>query len=169
MTKHPATLYGKEETAMKNKNNAGFSLVEVLVAIVLLGTLVVPICSSLMLTFRLNEKTDTLLQSQLDVSSAAETLMAVGIDEDLISKTLRDNFGTYSASTEPFRFEYKELQDSFPDVTIHVSVIPISFFPDAGESLPYKAGCDSYPVEIASTVDQSIVVTTQIREEGAGR
>ena len=64
---------------MKNKHNAGFSLIEVLVAIALLGIIVVPTCSGLLLSIRMNAKTEELMQSQLAVSSAVETLMAEGI------------------------------------------------------------------------------------------
>ena len=72
---------------MKQKNNAGFSLVEVLVAIVLLGAIVVPTCTGLVLSVRLNEKSKDMMQAQLAVSSAVETLMASGISEEMASKT----------------------------------------------------------------------------------
>ena len=65
---------------MKRKNNEGFSLVEILVAMAILAAAVIPACSSLILSHRLNAKTDSLLQEQLAVSSAVETLMAEGID-----------------------------------------------------------------------------------------
>lgn len=66
---------------MKQKNNQGFSLIEVLVAIVILAAFVVPTCSALVLSARMNAKTQALMQAQLDVSSAVETLMARGIKE----------------------------------------------------------------------------------------
>ena len=65
---------------MKPKNNAGFSLIDVLVAIVLLGILVVPTCTSLLFSVRMNERAEEMLQAQLAVSSTVETLMAEGID-----------------------------------------------------------------------------------------
>lgn len=64
---------------MHQKNNGGFSLIEVLVAIVILGALVVPTCTGLVLSVRLNEKAKDMMQAQLLVSSAVETLMASGI------------------------------------------------------------------------------------------
>lgn len=63
---------------MKQRYNEGFSLIESLVAIVLLGALVVPICTSLIMSHRINAKTEQMLQDQLAVSSAVETLMAEG-------------------------------------------------------------------------------------------
>ena len=61
------------------KNNEGFSLVEVLLAMVLLAAIVIPTCTSLVLSFRVNAKAEALTQAQLAVSSAVETLMAEGI------------------------------------------------------------------------------------------
>ena len=57
-----------------SKHNGGFSLIEILVAMVLLGLIVVPITSSLLVSHRINAKTEQLLQAQLAVSSAAEIL-----------------------------------------------------------------------------------------------
>ena len=67
---------------MKNKHDQGFSLVEILVAIVILAAFVVPTCSALVLTAKMNEKTDDMMKAQLAVSSAVETLMAQGIPWD---------------------------------------------------------------------------------------
>ena len=62
----------------KHNQTAGFSLIEVLVAITILGLVVVPIGSSLVLSFRLNARSEQMLQAQLAVSSAVETIMAEG-------------------------------------------------------------------------------------------
>lgn len=62
----------------KHNSTAGFSLLEVLVAITILGLVVVPIGSSLVLSFRLNARSGDTLQAQLAVSSAVETIMAEG-------------------------------------------------------------------------------------------
>lgn len=83
---------------MKRKSEAGFSLVEVLVAIALLGIVVIPTCSALVMSFRMNAKTDEMMQAQLAVSSAVETLMAEGIEFD----SGENNVG----------------EERFPDVTI---------------------------------------------------
>lgn len=61
------------------RNNEGFSLVEIVAAIAILGILVAPVCASLIFGLRLNEKTDAQLKAQLSVSSTVETLMAEGI------------------------------------------------------------------------------------------
>lgn len=65
---------------MKQKQNAGFSLVEVLVSIVILALVVVPLCTGLVMSVRMNAKADALLKAQLAVSSEIEKLMATGID-----------------------------------------------------------------------------------------
>jgi prepilin-type N-terminal cleavage/methylation domain-containing protein len=64
---------------MQKKHDEGFSLIEILVAIVILAAFVVPICSALLMTNEMNNRTDALMQAQLNVSSAVETLMAEGI------------------------------------------------------------------------------------------
>lgn len=66
----------------KHNSSAGFSLIEVLVAITLLGLVAVPIGSSLAVSFRLNTRSEALLQAQLAVSSAVETIMAEGFTRD---------------------------------------------------------------------------------------
>lgn len=67
----------------KHNQTAGFSLVEVLVAITMLGLVVVPIGSSLVLSAQLNARSDDVLQAQLAVSNAVETLMAEGFDPNV--------------------------------------------------------------------------------------
>lgn len=83
---------------MKRKGNEGFTLLETLIAIVILGIVVVPTCSSLVMSFRMNAKADELLRDQLAVSSAVETLMAEGI------YTYADTYTDYWGSTEGDRF-----------------------------------------------------------------
>lgn len=61
------------------KHNEGFSLIEIVVAIAILGLIVVPCGSALLMSIRINEKAQQMMQAQLAVSSAVETLMAEGI------------------------------------------------------------------------------------------
>lgn len=120
---------------MKRKSEAGFSLVEVLVAIALLGIVVIPTCSALVMSFRMNAKTDEMMQAQLAVSSAVETLMAEGITQ---------------SSDEYDMVEYNsEKVDRFPEVTVKTTAV---------EGKPY------YTVEVASE-DGLVSVTTTIRAE----
>jgi len=64
------------------QNNRGFSLIETVVAMAILGAFTVAICTCLMLSIRMNEKTSTLMQEQMAVSSAVEELMATGYSVD---------------------------------------------------------------------------------------
>lgn len=66
---------------MKRSCTAGFSLLEVIVAIAILGLVVVPVCSGLLVSARINQRSESLLQAQMDVTTAVETLMAEGIKE----------------------------------------------------------------------------------------
>lgn len=91
---------------MKNRHNEGFTLLETLIAIVVLGIVVVPTCSAMIMSFRINAKAEQLLRDQLAVSSAVETLMSEGIT----SENLND-YGTFLG-------EDGTEGDRFPDVTI---------------------------------------------------
>ncbi len=64
---------------MKKKHDGGYTLIELLVSMVLLAAVVLPACTGLILSHRMNAKTDALLQAQLAVSTTVETLMAQGI------------------------------------------------------------------------------------------
>ena len=61
------------------KDNGGFSLIEVLVAIVILGVIVVPVCQGIVNSVAINRAANEILQARLAVSSAVETLMADGV------------------------------------------------------------------------------------------
>lgn len=69
---------------MKRKHNEGFTLVEMLVSIVILAAIVIPTCTSLVLSYRLNAKARDMMQAQLAVSSTVEKLMAMGITDEFI-------------------------------------------------------------------------------------
>ena len=65
---------------MKLKNNAGYSLVEVVVAIAILALIIVPVSTGMVTAFKMNAKAEQLMQAELAVSSAVEKLMANCID-----------------------------------------------------------------------------------------
>ena len=65
--------------SVKPRGKAGFSLIEVLVAIVLLALVTIPVCSGMVLAHRVNAKSAQLLEDQLRVTAALERLMAEGI------------------------------------------------------------------------------------------
>lgn len=63
---------GKERTA-------GFSLLEVVVAIAIIGLISAPICTSLILAGRINAHSQAVMEAHLNVRTAVETLMKDGI------------------------------------------------------------------------------------------
>ena len=66
-----------------DKNGAaGFSLIEVIVAIAVLGMAVIPLSGGLIVSHRLNARSEQVLEARLAVSSAVEALMAEGISEE---------------------------------------------------------------------------------------
>ncbi len=66
---------GKERTA-------GFSLLEVVVAIAIIGLISAPICSSLILAGRINAHSQAVMEAHLNVRTAVETLMKNGVTEE---------------------------------------------------------------------------------------
>ena len=66
---------GKERTA-------GFSLLEVVVAIAIIGLISAPICSSLILAGRINAHSQAVMKAHLSVRTAVETLMKDGVTEE---------------------------------------------------------------------------------------
>ena len=66
---------GKERTA-------GFSLLEVVVAIAIIGLISAPICSSLILAGRINAHSQTVMEAHLNVRTAVETLMKDGVTSE---------------------------------------------------------------------------------------
>ena len=120
---------------MKKKHNEGFSLVEVLVAISILALIVIPTCSGIIMSFRMNAKADELMQAQLAVSSAVETLMAEGIEK---------SSSAYDVET----VNGQEI-DRFPNVEIVTEKT--------------NATDHYYKVTVTSSVDPNVSVTTSIR------
>lgn len=118
---------------MKHKHNAGYSLVETVVAIAILAIIVTPISTGMVLAFKMNAKTEQLMQAELAVSSAVETLMAEGIDSTRITEA---------------KVAYGTTDERFTKVDIEVNTV--------GTDLPY------YNV-IVNDKNDLITVTTHIR------
>lgn len=119
---------------MRNKHNGGFSLIEVLVAIVLLGLIVIPISSSMLVAHRINAKTEALLQAELAVSSAAEHVRAGWLPSGQFSLDGCTNQLSKDIDGKTLNFYHEDLciykesatvtisSNSFNDVTLTVYV-----------------------------------------------
>ena len=127
------------------RNNGGFTLIEVLISIVVLGLVVLPVCSSLVMATRINAKAESILDAKLAVSSAVETMMAEGI------------------SSESNDYQWWESANPYPNVKVTTEK---AIKPAAGENpeevLPY------YNVTVTYTESgkELVSVTTQIRAGG---
>lgn len=141
---------------MKKKHNDGFTLVELLVSIVILAAIVIPTCTSLVLSYRMNAKTAELTQAQLAVSSTVETLMAKGMDTDHI-KTIIDNSASDAVIMYDFAWdsEKNELSktDDYPDVIITIDT---------------EKSKDGYYAVTVKDNDGLVTVTTHIRAVKGG-
>lgn len=93
-------------------SSAGFSLIEVVVSIAILGMAVIPISGGMVLSHRLNARSEQVLQARLEVSGAVEALMAEGIAEEE-----EDN---YSARFPSVKVELGEPED--PNGAVPVTV-----------------------------------------------
>lgn len=135
---------------MKNKQDGGFSLIEVVLAMVILALIVVPTCSSLVLSFRVNAKAEALLQAQLAVSSAVEELMAKGIVDARVPEGGTEVYDIVEVAEDNDETEgTKKETDLFPDVRISVTA---------------EDSC--YKVEVTDNNDL-VTVTTYIRGGGS--
>ena len=118
----------------KHNQTAGFSLIEVLVAITILGLVVVPIGSSLVLSFRLKARSGDMLRAQLAVSSAVETIMAEGYNPD-VEDEYDARFGASVVATPKKDGEnviYYELEVSHENIIVNTCVRPAPIDPEEG-------------------------------------
>lgn len=69
----------------RKRGSAGFSLVEVLTAIAVLGIVAAALGGCLVMAHRINARSEQIMQARWDVSRAVETLMAEGIDSGKIT------------------------------------------------------------------------------------
>ena len=130
---------------MKNKQEGGFSLIEVVLAMVILALIVVPTCTSLVLSFRVNAKAEALLQAQLAVSSAVEELMAQGIVDQKAEEAI----------TNQHLYDIVPADEDNPETDL---------FPDVKITVMQEGDC--YKVDITDNNDL-VTVTTYIRGGGS--
>ena len=142
---------------MKQKHNVGFTLIEVMVAIAILGIVVVPILSGLETSLRLNKRTEALLQAQLTVSSAVEQLMAEGITEELMKDVpATDPDENYGWKIVP---DYG-LIDFYPDVKVKTEEITETYKDGTTKVIAYRV--------FVEDKDDLVSVTTTIRAAKEG-
>ena len=64
------------------QRTAGFTLVEIIVSIAIMGLVSAPICASLVLAGRINARSRAVMEAQLNVRNAVETLMEKGYSKE---------------------------------------------------------------------------------------
>ena len=116
------------------QNNHGFSLIETVVAMAILGAFSVSIATCLVLSLRMNEKTSTLMQEQMAVSSAVETLMAEGIRPE--------------PEAEPDDYEYTITQE-----TVTIEITPVGDKNYCNVTVSGKDGNVSVTTQIRKAVE----------------
>lgn len=109
---------------MKRKHNGGFSLIEVLVAMAVLGIVTIPTTSALLTAHRMNVKAEQMLEAQLDVSSAVEELMADGANQVYTEYEDEANYPGVKITTEELSgkpYCYKVVVTSKKDESVSVT------------------------------------------------
>ena len=96
---------GKERTA-------GFTLLEVVVAIAILGLVSAPICSSLILAGRINAHSQAVMEAHLNVRTAVETLMKDGVTE------ASDNYHADEFPNVTIKTKKEDSSDPYYHVTV---------------------------------------------------
>jgi len=127
----------------KYNRTDGFSLIEVIVAITILGFIAVPMLSGLLKSYQLNLRSDERMQAQLAVSSAVETIMAEGFNEDWYIK----DFNNIPEGIDPTEDVF--YHNRFSDVKITAS----------------KYGA-AFKLNVASKTETDIFVDTYARPYG---
>ena len=105
------------------KNKQGSTLLEIIVAIAILGLMVAPVCASLVLSFRLNAESEKILQARLLVESTVEQLMAEGLvyekteeeTEYRLANVFSENVKVNPDSNDYFDIYISITQDDEPD------------------------------------------------------
>ena len=122
----------------KYNQTEGFSLIEVMVSIAILGFVAVPMFTGLLFSYRLNQRSDEKLQAQLAVSNAVETIMAEGYksaDNDYETRfpsvSLTAEAVINSDPDNPLTIYY-ELTASCGDIIINTCVRPYVAPPGGG-------------------------------------
>ena len=141
---------------MKRRNDEGATLIEIMVAIALLAIIVIPACSSLILSHKINAKTEKVLQAQLAVSSAVETLMAEGIPNTVDAKTPdNEDYGMVVNTLEITKEDGTVVNEEFLEDRFPAVVVKITDVIKKEDTIIY------YNVSFAG--DEDIEVTTSIR------
>lgn len=114
---------------MKRKSEAGFSLVEVLVSMVILGLTIVPMMSGMVVALKSIGMADEMMHAQLAVSSAVEELMAEGYPTNITPPEGVTIQADKEAATDPY---YK--------VTVSSGGVTVTTY--IRENVPEDAGGD---------------------------
>ena len=155
---------------MKQKHNGGFSLIETVVAIAILGLIVVPCCSGLLMAIRINEKAQQMMQAQLTVSSAVETLMAEGIRKEIIGDSLFITSYEDSEQNNLMPYDFFTLDENGNIVSRdkdRFANVEISVTPNANASYcTVKVRDEAKLVEVTTSI--RVVKTPESEQQGGG-
>lgn len=96
----------------KTRANGGFTLVEVLVAIAILGVVVTSMGGCLVVSQRVNARSQNVIEERAAVTNVVEKLMAEGIDFGSMTYTVESSLSPTSPAEQ--KTEYTDTKN-FPD------------------------------------------------------
>lgn len=100
----------------------GAALLEVMISIAMLGLLLMPICSGIVMSQRINVRSDQILKARLAVSSAVETIMAVGVKDYIATDELDVQFVDEGAYLE-ITVTHKKYTDIFVKTYVRDDIV----------------------------------------------
>jgi prepilin-type N-terminal cleavage/methylation domain-containing protein len=147
------------------KRNGGFTLLETMVAIVILGAMVVPTCTALVMSIRINDKTEKMLQAQLAVSSAVEQLMAEGINAERANDPFTKEKGYVVIVETKTNHEGESATQETPPKNQQSETVEKDEYPDVRITVEQVEGQSYYKVVVADNAGL-VEVVTHIRKAG---
>lgn len=160
-------LHGCPRDMDEERFDAGFSLLESLVSIVVFALVITAVGSSLVMAHRINARSEVLMQEQLKVSRAVEGIMASGIDR---TKDDTDTASEGSGLMAFYQGEYGVEIDEFDESGNKIGIIydPIIEV-TRGELEPGVKNGAFYKVVVKSTIfPTEVSVTTYVRPAEGG-
>ena len=139
-----------------NMRQEGFSLIEVMAAIVIMGIVLVPVCNAMLSSVSINRSSNEILQARLAVSSAVESMMAEGVQYKVTTEGDETHYDAIVPSFEGVRVTVQAL-DADGHAVSEASPVPIYYEVIVTEGAP---GGTRTPVEITTHIRAIKQVTT---------
>ncbi len=130
-------------------NNSGFSLIEMLVAIIMLGIVVVPLLQAFVVSLQINAKTERMDEATVIAQSIAEEIDSKSINEIVTSNFASGAYGSLFGENfnfmdvddkdQPVALEYNNVDDYYSDDIFFMTTGADDHFPLSFDRYNYRA------------------------------